>query len=741
MTNNKKIALSVIGLLVVIAAAVCIFLIGRIMNSNPDYPCITNKEAAKLLVAFEEEFDGLNYREEGMGAFLELAIDKGIMGNCLGDDNFNNGNLINVLEYFGVDESQVEGLDLKLNRKQRAVSQENFYIVYDLIFNKLQSDKVVVKDITVVATPGSDEKIGEWSVCTDDGQYGFYGLFLDGYIDNLIRVYVRGGEILGVKEVVSTTVTYKNVWVYEGDEFMVSAYVEGIDRTFYVEGLAQPLSQTMADLQITDGALTSVQIKTDTVRGKVLSVTNEYVEIEDYGRVPFDPDYKLYKNYNGFGEISYSDILVGYELQDFIVGNGMISGAIVLYPFEVKDIRIMIRNTGFESIYHENVKLSCAGGMKVYSGAELAGELVINPGESLLLDKNSELMKNGRIRIVPVVAGDRISLDSIERSQGVPAYPGFIEVGMDETGLFVVNEVNLEQYLKLVVPSEMPAGYGEEASKVQAVCARSYAYNQLLNNDYMEYGAHIDDSTWYQVYNNTIEYSSSNSAVDATCGQVMTQNGEVITAYYYSTSCGHGSDVSIWGQSGDSCPYITAHTVNSQSEYLDLTTNEAFYKFIKSKNQADFDSTFPLYRWSGRVTMAEVNALYGEKANVGKITAIDVIERMPGGSVNQVVVTGDKGTYVVEGELNARKFFGSKEIDLTNNNGKKFTMSSLPSGFFALNPIYEGKVLAGYEIVGGGYGHGLGMSQNGAYAMTKAGYTYDAILKFFYSGIDITQIY
>ena len=65
----------------------------------------------------------------------------------------------------------------------------------------------------------------------------------------------------------------------------------------------------------------------------------------------------------------------------------------------------------------------------------------------------------------------------------------------------------------------------------------------------------------------------------------------------------------------------------------------------------------------------------------------------------------------------------------------------MPSGFFALNPIYEGKVLAGYEIVGGGYGHGLGMSQNGAYAMTKAGYTYDAILKFFYSGIEITQIY
>ena len=68
-------------------------------------------------------------------------------------------------------------------------------------------------------------------------------------------------------------------------------------------------------------------------------------------------------------------------------------------------------------------------------------------------------------------------------------------------------------------------------------------------------------------------------------------------------------------------------------------------------------------------------------------------------------------------------------------------MGSLPSGFFALNPVYEKNKLAGYEIIGGGYGHGLGMSQNGAYQMTKEGYSYEQILKFFYQGIEIINLY
>ena len=738
--NKKKIGL-ILGLLVIIAAAFSLYLANLILNDEPDYECITNEEVAKMLAGFEDGFEEISAGEEGKSTYLEFVTKKGIMDSCEAEENLSNKNLAKILEYYGIAQEEFEALELKLKRKNKAVSEENFLIIYEYIRNLKFADKVEAKELTIVATPGNLENIPAWTAYTNDGIYTFYGLFLDGYQDNVINVYTRGQEILGVRGVISTDVVYRNVWVYEGNGNMITTYINGLDRTFYPDGMTENVSQVLADIHLSNGVVTAVNIKTDTIRGKVLSVTNEYVEIEGYGRVPFDEEYKLYRNYGGFAQIGYSDILVGYELQDFIVADGKVCGAIILYPFEVKNIRIILRSTGFESIYHDTVEVTCEGDFKVMSGSDLSNVVTLSAGEVFLLNSDSTMIQDGRIRIAPVNEKDRIIINTIERSQGNPAYPGFLEISSDESGIYIVNEVNLEQYLKLVVPSEMPASYGVEASKVQAVCARSYAYNQLLNNDYMEYGAHIDDSTWYQVYNNTKEYDSSNQAVDATCGQVMTQNGEVITAYYYSTSCGHGSNIAIWGQPKESCPYITSHTINAKNQYMDLTTNEAFYTFITGKNEADFDSGFALYRWKAFVTMEEINKIYKEEANVGTITSMDVIERLDGGSVNKAVITGTNGTYLVEGEMNARKFFGDSSIEFTNNRDKKFSMSSLPSGFFALNPVYEKKELIGYEIIGGGYGHGLGMSQNGAYQMTKEGYTYDSILKFFYNGIEITKIY
>lgn len=731
------------SLLVVFLAAASIYLIGVIDGGKPDYECITNGETAKMVLALEEDFEDYGYRETPsyIKDYLNAAVEKGIMADCETEEYLTNKNLLSIMKYYGVEQSLFESLDIQWKKKNRAVSEENWFIIYDYIREYRPGGSVALKEFTIVATPGNMEGVPAWTAYTDDGIYTFYNLFLDGYMDNRVLAYTRGQEILALKKVVSTEVVYRNAWIYEGNSNVLRTYIDGIDRIFYPEGLSSEVNGVLADIRLSGGVLTGVDIKTDTINGKVLSVTNDYVEIEGYGRVPFDEDYRFYKNYGGFSQIGYSDILVGYELQDFIVAEGKICGAIVLYPFEVQDIRIILRDTGFGSIYHDRVEVTCDGDYYVMSGKELSDVVTLSAGDIFALESDSELIRGERIRIAPVKNTDKIVVNTIERSQGNPAYPGFLEISADETGLYIVNEVNLEQYLKLVVPSEMPASYGVEAAKVQAVCARSYAYNQLLNNDYMEYGAHIDDSTWYQVYNNTIEYSSSSRAVDDTCGQVMTVNGDVITAYYYSTSCGHGSNIAVWGQDAGTCSYITAHTINPDNLYLDLTVNETFYDYITKKNPADFDFPFALYRWKTYLTMEEINGLYRNKANVGEITSLGVIERLAGGSVNQVVVEGTKGTYLVEGEMSARKFLGDSSIEWTNNNDKKFTMGSLPSGFFALNPVYEKNKLAGYEIVGGGYGHGLGMSQNGAYQMTKEGYSYEEILRFFYEGIEITSLY
>ena len=85
----------------------------------------------------------------------------------------------------------------------------------------------------------------------------------------------------------------------------------------------------------------------------------------------------------------------------------------------------------------------------------------------------------------------------------------------------MVNDLFLEDYLTKVVPSEMPPSYEKEALKAQAVCARTYAYRQIQGNTYSQYGAHVDDSTNFQVYNNTSANDKSTQTVKETYGKML----------------------------------------------------------------------------------------------------------------------------------------------------------------------------------------------------------------------------
>ena len=113
-----------------------------------------------------------------------------------------------------------------------------------------------------------------------------------------------------------------------------------------------------------------------------------------------------------------------------------------------------------------------------------------------------------------------------------------------------MNSVPFETYLTAVVPSEMPSTYEKEALKAQAVCARSYAYIQLMRADLAAFGAHINDSTSYQVYNKVEAAEASRQAVEETKHEVMTYADEVIEAYYglhgHRRGMESGRDGKLW---------------------------------------------------------------------------------------------------------------------------------------------------------------------------------------------------
>lgn len=527
---------------------------------------------------------------------------------------------------------------------------------------------------------------------------------------------------------------YKNVYVTNIDDNRITANMYGNIRSFKSGKVAEDVTGCLCDITVENDKIVEVNTKTDVVSGKVLSVSEDNVEIEGYGSVKLDEDFIMYEKGNSLIS-NYSSIIVGYALQDFIVADGEVCGAIKNKPLQADNIRVIIKTSGFRDIFFDETVFCADSGMIVETGEE---SYETAPGEAVVFNADTEDFNQGRIRLIP--KSGEIQFQSVNRGVGTPSYGGTLEVSRYDEGIVVVNEVAIEDYLKKVVPSEMPSGFNLEALKCQAVCARSYAYTELSNNYYSAYGAHIDDSIQFQVYNNSPRADSTDAAVDATAGQVLSYNGDVVKTYYYSTSCGSTTDVTLWGNTTENYPYFVAECVGGIDKGLTLTIESEFNTFIKSENEADYDYDCTLYRWSMEESVKEISEGFARSTgkNVGNITDIEVLERVNGGAAVKVKVTGDKGETVIDSESAIRAAFGNANVDMNTKSGTT-RYANLPSTFCVFEKVTEGKKLTGFKITGGGYGHGIGMSQNAANKMAES-MTYAQILEFFYRGTTLTLI-
>lgn len=320
-------------------------------------------------------------------------------------------------------------------------------------------------------------------------------------------------------------------------------------------------------------------------------------------------------------------------------GNALAQKAPVVYTGE-ETIRVLIQNSDYQGIFHKEVKLSCDTEWELHYG--LDGELTEKHagGEELLLDGNSAWFTEcARIVLSPAEDGGKISLLSVNRSQGTPAYRGSMEIRKTGQGFVVINELPVEEYLYGVVPSEMPVSYPMEALKAQAICARTYVYAHLDSPGYGEYGAHVDDSTGYQVYNNTAEKEEAIQAVQETKGEVVRLNGELVDTYYYSTSCGFGADERVWNPGEEKkVSYLTATSISETAMQQDQNSAEIpgtgkqeedsaeipgtgyftaqdmcrgdyFHEFLHNPPETDFERQEPWYRWSITVESLDTESL------------------------------------------------------------------------------------------------------------------------------------
>ena len=586
----------------------------------------------------------------------------------------------------------------------------------------------------------------------------------------------------------------KNVWITDAEADRITIFCDGEKETFFLaaetkssEPLPAPdeMQGQLADVELTDELVSAVTLKTDKFTGRVLSADENGIEIEGRGRIPLAEDYKGYRLYRELVMCTIADLTFGYTNADFIREDGAICGILLAREENMEDIRVLIKASDYADILHTEVTLTADSDFLLqYGSGETMQEELFTKGDKVTIDADSDYFVGERIYIVPTVLTGRTRLLSVNRSQGTPSYRGHIELLRTAEGIAVVNELPLEEYLFSVVPSEMPASYPLEALKAQAICARTYAYGHMLRAGYPRYGAHVDDSTSYQVYNNITEADSTTTAVKETYGQmILTEGGTVANTYYYSTSCGVGTTANVWKTaeaqtldylkssrlSPESLPQTDDGTVaagsngdTAEAAPEELMDEEVFHDFITETHAEDYEAQEGWYRWTytvkeidadrmfevlkkryeanGKLILTLKNGDYTSQniKTFSKVTDIAIVKRGPGGVADEMVIATDKGTYKVISEYNIRAVLCDGETKVVRQDGSEVSMPNLlPSAFFVIEPSHDRKNVVGYNIIGGGFGHGVGMSQNGAKNMALQGLRAEQILNFFYEGCEI----
>lgn len=383
--------------------------------------------------------------------------------------------------------------------------------------------------------------------------------------------------------------------------------------------------------------------------------------------------------------------------------------------------------------------------------------------------------------LVVVETEDKIQTEALKQSNQTgtnssfkPSYPGIIEITPNKDGFFVVNEVNIDDYLLYVVPSEVPYSAGYEGYKAQTIAARTYAVSDMLIGRFEKYGFHVDDSTFSQVYNSQPTNDLVKKAVAETAGLVMTYEDKIIDAKYYSTSCGFGASYDeVWPETEKNTkPYLSF--ANYSSVNIDNLKNDSdALTFFKDWTITAIDSASPYFRWKYALTAKQLNSIINDKIydiyknnknnfkqkwildfykaasiseeGIGTIKDIYINDHSKSGLVNEMVIISEKGTFKITGSNIIKRLLTptlkDQKIEITRLRGNPLeNVDSLPSPFFSIDRDFKQTTLTGITVYGGGYGHGVGMSQYGLIESSRIGKSYDTILKTFYKNIEFTNI-
>ena len=286
----------------------------------------------------------------------------------------------------------------------------------------------------------------------------------------------------------------------------------------------------------------------------------------------------------------------------------------------------------------------------------------------------------------------------------------------------LLEQVPLERYLEGVVPHEIGAGSPRAALEAQAVLARTWA---LANSHRFAIdGYHLCSDTQCQVYSDPRQASAAvRQAIRATSGQVLAWNGEPIQAWYHASNGGvmAGGD-EAWAM--DSLPYVQARADGSAAwvNGMALPMRDASsVSGLLARGEGAYGTNHPRFRWSRTYSAGQVaQALRAAGLSSGVPSALSVQKRGASGRVLALDIA-----MAAEGEAVMLRLDGIRR-----------TLRRLPSTLFVIETLGPDR----WRFNGGGFGHGVGLSQAGAIDLAARGWSFERILSHYYPGTTLTTV-
>lgn len=316
---------------------------------------------------------------------------------------------------------------------------------------------------------------------------------------------------------------------------------------------------------------------------------------------------------------------------------------------------------------------------------------------------------------------------------GRSTYAGSITVKPNAYGSYtVINQVPLETYLRGVVPHEIGPGAPQTAIEAQAILARTYA---LRNTHRFKIdGYHLCADTHCQVYKGLSTTPQTDAAIEQTKNQVLTYNNDLIDAVYSSTNGGVSAAFEdIWD--GDPRPYLrSVPDITGATLSLDLRDPEIFRQFLAQREGYNEVGISKLFRWEKKVSLIDLTQLFKSNQKYlglplptwDQIDGLKILSRAVSGRVQSL-------------QIDLRTPDGIHVLTLEKDQ-IRLVFQTLLSTMFDIEPILQGDQLWGYSFKGGGFGHGVGMSQYGSYGLSRKGYTTSQILNFYYPGTQLAPL-